>query len=35
MAVTQPRPEPKPAASADDVAAAWNDTKLAQVLYHD
>ena len=30
-----PRPKPRPAASADEVQAAWNDTKLAQVLYHD
>ncbi len=35
VASSDPRPEPKPAASAEDVAAAWNDTKLAQVLYHD
>ena len=26
---------PKPAASAEEVEAAWNDNKLAQVLYHD
>jgi ubiquinone/menaquinone biosynthesis C-methylase UbiE len=26
---------PKPAASADDVQAAWKDPKLANVLYHD
>ena len=25
----------KPAASAEDIEAAWNDNKLAQVLYHD
>jgi ubiquinone/menaquinone biosynthesis C-methylase UbiE len=25
----------RPAASAEDVEAAWRDTKLAQVLYHD
>ncbi|PZF81619.1 class I SAM-dependent methyltransferase [Jiangella anatolica] len=25
----------RPAASAEDVERAWNDTKLAQVLYHD
>jgi SAM-dependent methyltransferase len=29
------RPLPRPVASEDDVAAAWADTKLAQVLYHD
>src|SRR6476469_7954684 len=28
-------PSPRPAASADEVEAAWKDTKLAQVLYHD
>ena len=27
--------EPTPAATADQVDAAWHDTKLAQVLYHD
>ena len=27
--------QPHPHASADEVAAAWEDTKLAQVLYHD
>lgn len=27
--------EARAVASADDVAAAWHDTKLAQVLYHD
>src|SRR5215217_3740967 len=27
--------QPKPAASAEEVEAAWNDNKLAQVLYHD
>src|SRR4051795_7964984 len=26
---------PKPAASAEEGEAAWNDNKLAQVLYHD
>jgi SAM-dependent methyltransferase len=26
---------PRPPASAEDVERAWNDTKLAQVLYHD
>ena len=25
----------KPAATAEEVEAAWNDNKLAQVLYHD
>lgn len=30
-----PRPEPRPAATEEDVEAAWNDVKLAQVLYHD
>jgi len=29
------RPAPRPAASEDDIDAAWRDTKLAQVLYHD
>ena len=28
-------PEPVPAATAEQVEAAWQDTKLAQVLYHD
>ncbi len=28
-------PQPRPAASAAEVEAAWDDTKLAQVLYHD
>jgi ubiquinone/menaquinone biosynthesis C-methylase UbiE len=28
-------PQSPPAASAEDVEAAWHDTKLAQVLYHD
>ena len=28
-------PEPTAAATADQVDAAWQDTKLAQVLYHD
>jgi len=28
-------PAPHPAASAAEVEAAWHDTKLAQVLYHD
>ena len=27
--------QPHPHATADEVAAAWQDTKLAQVLYHD
>ncbi|TDD68216.1 SAM-dependent methyltransferase [Jiangella aurantiaca] len=27
--------ERRPSASAEDVERAWNDTKLAQVLYHD
>lgn len=31
MTVTTPNPH----ASADEVEAAWSDTKLAQVLYHD
>ncbi|MGA7688069.1 MAG: methyltransferase domain-containing protein [Jiangellales bacterium] len=35
MATPEPRPDSKGAASAEDVEAAWNDTKLAQVLYHD
>lgn len=29
------QPQPRAHASAEDVEAAWNDTKLAQVLYHD
>lgn len=33
MAETDDRPNPH--ASAEDVERAWNDTKLAQVLYHD
>jgi ubiquinone/menaquinone biosynthesis C-methylase UbiE len=28
-------PQPRPAATAEQVDAAWHDTKLAQVLYHD
>jgi ubiquinone/menaquinone biosynthesis C-methylase UbiE len=28
-------PAPRPAATPDEVRAAWDDTKLAQVLYHD
>jgi ubiquinone/menaquinone biosynthesis C-methylase UbiE len=28
-------PRPTPVATADQVDAAWHDTKLAQVLYHD
>jgi ubiquinone/menaquinone biosynthesis C-methylase UbiE len=28
-------PEPRPAASPQEVEEAWRDTKLAQVLYHD
>lgn len=34
---TQPdaRPRSRPQPSAEDVEAAWRDTKLAQVLYHD
>jgi ubiquinone/menaquinone biosynthesis C-methylase UbiE len=31
----QARPDPRPSATAEDVEAAWRDTKLAQVLYHD
>ncbi|MGI8954490.1 MAG: SAM-dependent methyltransferase, partial [Nocardioidaceae bacterium] len=27
--------EPHPHANAEEVEAAWQDTKLAQVLYHD
>lgn len=30
-----PAPEPNPHASAEQVAAAWHDPKLANVLYHD
>jgi ubiquinone/menaquinone biosynthesis C-methylase UbiE len=30
-----PSAEPHPHASADEVQAAWSDTKLANVLYHD
>jgi ubiquinone/menaquinone biosynthesis C-methylase UbiE len=30
-----PHPYPHPHASADEVAAAWHDPKLANVLYHD
>jgi ubiquinone/menaquinone biosynthesis C-methylase UbiE len=34
--VSEPQtPEPTPAATADQVDAAWHDPKLAQVLYHD
>jgi ubiquinone/menaquinone biosynthesis C-methylase UbiE len=33
MATTDPAPQP--AATPDQVEAAWHDTKLAQVLYHD
>lgn len=29
------RPLPRPDANPDEVAAAWEDVKLAQVLYHD
>jgi ubiquinone/menaquinone biosynthesis C-methylase UbiE len=34
--VSEPQvPQPTPVATADQVDAAWYDTKLAQVLYHD
>ncbi|MDF0529763.1 class I SAM-dependent methyltransferase [Tsukamurella sp. 8F] len=33
--MTDEQPAPNPHASADEVAAAYQDTKLAQVLYHD
>ncbi|MET9326573.1 class I SAM-dependent methyltransferase [Tsukamurella sp. NPDC003166] len=33
--MTDQQPAPNPHATADEVAAAFSDTKLAQVLYHD
>jgi ubiquinone/menaquinone biosynthesis C-methylase UbiE len=33
--VSTPAPRPRPAATAAEVAAAWSDPKLANVLYHD
>lgn len=33
--MTDQQPAPNPHATADEVEAAFSDTKLAQVLYHD
>ncbi|HEY6739735.1 MAG TPA: class I SAM-dependent methyltransferase [Actinopolymorphaceae bacterium] len=35
QAAPEPEPAPNPRATEEQVEAAWSDTKLAQVLYHD